>query len=130
MDKWKTAKHFTSWLGLAPHNDISGRKVLRSKTMKNNNPAATALRMAAQALSRSNSALGAYYRRMRAKLGGPKAIVAAARKLAVIVYEMLKSKKPYVDMGSDYYDKKFQAQQIKKLQKRACKLGLELVAMA
>ncbi len=130
MDKWKTAKHFTSWLGLAPHNDISGRKVLRSKTMKNNNQAATALRMSAQALSRSDSALGAYYRRMRAKLGAPKAIVATARKQGVIVYEMIKSKKPYVDMGSDYYDRKFQDQQIKKLKKRAQKLGLELVAMA
>ena len=129
MSKWKTAKHFTSWLGLAPHNDISGRKVLRSKTMKNSNPAATALRMAAQALNKSDSALGAYYRRMRAKLGGPKAIVATARKLATIIYEMLKTKKPYVDIGADYYDKKYQSTQIKKLKKRALMLGFELVAM-
>lgn len=81
-------------------------------------------------MSRSKSALGAYYRRMRAKLGGPKAIVATARKLGVIIYEMMASKKPYVDIGADYYDKKFQAQQLKKLQKKACALGFKLTAMA
>lgn len=128
MSKWKSAKHFTSWLGLAPHNDISGRKVLRSKTMKNNNPAATALRMAAQAVRNSDSALGAYYRRMRAKVGGPKAIVATARKQATIIYHMMKTKTPYTDMGADYYDQKYRARQIKTLEKRAKTLGFELVA--
>lgn len=78
ISKWKSDKHFSSWLGLALHNDISGRKVLRIITMKNNNPAATAWRMAAQAVRNSDSDLEAFCRRMRAKLGGPKANVATA----------------------------------------------------
>ena len=82
MSKWKTVKHFTSWLGLAPHNDISGGKVLKRKTKKTDNRANTALRIAAQSAGRSQSALGGFYRRMRAKHGSPKAITATAHKMA------------------------------------------------
>jgi transposase len=86
MSRWPTVKHFTSWLTLAPHNDISGGKVLKSRTLKSKNRAAQAFRMAAQSVSRSDSALGAFYRRMRAKHGGPKAITATAHKIARIFY--------------------------------------------
>jgi transposase len=85
MSKWPSAKHFASWLGLAPHNDKSGGKILRSRTKKTQNRANTAFRIAAQSLSRSQSALGAFYRRMRAKHGPAKANVATAHKLARIV---------------------------------------------
>lgn len=82
MSKWKTLKHFTSWLGLSPHNEKTGGKVIRSKTKRANR----AFRLAAATLGRSQSAFGVFYRRMKAKLGVPKAVVATAHKLARIVY--------------------------------------------
>jgi transposase len=97
MNRWPTVKHFTSWLTLAPHNDISGGKVLKSRTLKSKNRAAQALRMAAQSVGKSKSALGAYYRRMRARHGAPVAITATAHKLARIVYHMIKYREDYVD---------------------------------
>ena len=90
MSKWPTVKHFTSWLGLAPNNQVTGGKVKQTKTTKNKNPAAKALRMAAQSAGKSHSALGGFYRRLRAKHGGSKAIVATAHKLARLVYHLLK----------------------------------------
>lgn len=130
MSKWPTVKHFTSWLGLAPHNDKSGGKVLRSHTAKTKNRANTAFRIAAQSLSRSQSALGAYYRRMRAKHGPAKANVATAHKLARIVYHMLKYREPYVDPGAARYEEQYRERAIRNLQRKAAKLGLELVATA
>ena len=113
MTPWPTVKHFASWLRLCPYRDISGGKVLRTKTKKTTSPATQAFRMAAQAASRSNSALGAHYRRMRAKLGPSQAIVATAHKIARIVYCMLKTKTPYYDMGADAYDEKRRSRAIK-----------------
>jgi transposase len=78
MTRWPTVKHFTSWLGLCPGNHISGGKRYRSRTKPTANRAAAAFRMAAQTLSHSHSALGAYYRRMRARLGVPGAMTATA----------------------------------------------------
>ena len=127
MSPWPTVKHFASWLTLAPHNDISGGKVLRSSTRKSKNRAAQAFRMAAQSVSRSNSALGAFYRRMRAKHGGPKAITATAHKIARIFYHMLKYKQEYQDPGQDYYEQKYQERVIKNLKRRAKELGMDLV---
>src|SRR5258708_23559048 len=99
MSKWATYKHFASWLGLAPHNDTSAGKVLRSRTLPTNNRAGQAFRQAATAVSRERSALGAYYRRKRAK-GGPQfAQVATAHKIARIVYHMLKYQVQYADIG-------------------------------
>jgi len=95
MSKFPTVKHFGSWLGLAPHTDISGGKVLRSRTRKVVNRAAQAFRQAAQCVGRSETALGAYYRRMRARLGPQQATVATAYKIARIVYTMLKERKPF-----------------------------------
>ena len=104
MTPWPTVKHFASWLRLCPYREISGGKVLRTKTQKTSNPATVAFRLAAQSASRSNSAIGAHYRRMKAKLGPSQAIVATAHKIARIVYTMLKTQTPYLDMGAQAYD--------------------------
>jgi transposase len=127
MSKWPSAKHFASWLGLAPHNDKSGGKILRSRTKKTQNRANTAFRIAAQSLSRSQSALGAFYRRMRAKHGPAKANVATAHKLARIVYHMLKYRKAYVDPGEAYDEQQYRERTIRNLERRAAKLGLQLL---
>jgi transposase len=127
MSKWPSVKHFTSWLRLAPNNDISGGRVLRRGTPKTQNRASQAFRMAAQSLSHSQSALGGYYRRMRAKHGAPKAITATAHKLARIFYYMLKDRKTYHDPGQDYYEQKYRERVINNLKRRAKELGLELV---
>lgn len=129
MSHWPTVKHFASWLTLAPHNDISGGKTLKSKTLKSTNRAAQAFRMAAQSAGRSQSALGAFYRRMRAKHGGPKAITATAHKIARIFYYMLKYKQEYNDPGQDHYERQYQQRVINNLKRKARTLGLELVPL-
>jgi len=127
MGRWKTEAHFSSWLGLCPDNRISGDRVLRRGTRRVINRAATALRMAATTLIRSRSYLGAQYRRLRTKLGAPKAITAMAHRLARLVYRMLKYGQQYVDKGMEYHDQRYRNQQIQSLQKKAAKLGLQLV---
>jgi transposase len=127
MSKFPTAKHFSSWLGLAPNNKISGGKVLERGTKKTNNRVNTALRLAAATLGRSEDALGAFYRRKKAQHGSPKAITATAHKLARIVYHMLKYKSEYKDPGADYYEQQYRSRVIKNLERKAKKLGLELV---
>jgi transposase len=127
MSAWPTEKHFSSWLGLSPGNKISGGKILNSKTKPSANRAAAAFRMSAYTLSRSNSALGAFYRRQRARLGAPKAITATAHKLARTVYSMLKNGSEYVDQGQDYYEKRYRERVTKNLKKRAAAMGFELV---
>jgi transposase len=126
MSRWPTVKHFTSWLGLSPHNDKSGGKVLRSRTKKTQNRANLALRVAAQSLSRSNTALGAFHRRMRARHGPAKATTATAHKLARIVYSMLKNRTPYADPGVTYYEEQYRDRAIRNLKRKAVALGLEL----
>jgi transposase len=130
MSKWRTEKHFTSWLGLSPNNQVTGGKVKRRRTKKTDNRAATAFRVAAQSLARSHSALGAFYRRIRARHGTPKAVVATAHKLARIVYYMLKNRVDYVDPGADYYDQQQRERVIKRLQRQAAKLGLQVAPLA
>ena len=106
MTRWPTVKHFASWLGLAPHNDISGGRVLRSHPLRTRNRAGQAFRQAATALSSSSSAFGAYYRRKRAQ-GGPQfAQLATAHKMARTVYFLLKYRTPFVDLGAEVYDQK------------------------
>ena len=126
MSRWKTESHFASWLGLCPDNRISGDKVLARGTRRVVNRAATALRQAANTLIRSRSYLGAQYRRLRTKLGAPKAITAMAHRLARLVYRMLKYGQAYVDKGTEYYEERFRQQQIQLLRKRAAKLGLQI----
>jgi len=126
MNKWRTVKHFTSWLSLCPHNEVSAGKVKRRGTTNTRNRANAALRVAAQSLARSDSALGAYYRRMRAKHGSPKAVVATAHKLARIIYHMLKYTVDYVDLGAANYEAQHNARVIRNLQRKAAKLGFRL----
>src|SRR6202045_1815878 len=126
MSRWNTEAHFASWLGLCPDNRISGDKVLSKGTRHVVNRAATALRQAANTLMRSRSYLGAQYRRLRTKLGAPKAITAMAHRLARLVYRMLKYGQTYVDKGTEYYEERFRQQQIQLLRKRAAKLGLQV----
>jgi transposase len=127
MSRWNTEAHFASWLGLCPDNRISGDKVLSKGTRHVVNRAATALRMAVTTLLNSRSFLGAQYRRMRTKLGAPKAITAMAHKLARLVYRMLKYGEEYVDKGMQYYEDRYRSQQVEMLKKRAVKLGLQIV---
>jgi transposase len=127
MTKWPTAKHFGSWLGLAPNHRVSGGKILSRRTRPSANRAATALRVAAQALHRSHSALGAFLRRKAAHLGMPKAITATAYKLARIIYTMLTEGSAFVEQGQDYYERQYQARVLKNLTRRAKELGYELV---
>lgn len=127
MSMWPTVKHFTSWLGLCPHNDKTGGKVIRTHTRKTQSRAAAALRMAASSLSHSHSALGGYYRRMRAKLGAPAAVTATAHKLARIIYAMLKNQTGYQDPGQGYYEEQARQRAIKNLKRKANQLGFQLI---
>lgn len=127
MSKWATEKHFTSWLCLCPGSKKTGGKLLSGKTRTSANRAAAALRTAAASLARSHCALGAFFRRIRSRLGAPKAITATAHKLAKIVYGMLKYGKEYVDAGQDYYEQQYQERARKNLEKRAAALNLRLV---
>jgi len=126
MTPWKTCGHFASWLGLCPHNDISGGKVLKRRTNKTKNRANIALRLAAQGLKHSDSCLGAYFRRQRARLGAPKAITATAHKISRIIYYMLKFKIEYVDMGAEHYETQYKNRLIGSLTKKAASLGFKL----
>jgi transposase len=127
MSRWPDEHHFASWLGLCPDNRITGGKVIRRGTRRVVNRAATALRIAATTLLRSQSYLGAQYRRFRSKLGAPKAITAMAHKLATLVYRMLRWGHEYVDKGMQYYEDRHREQQIRLLTKRAAALGLVVV---
>jgi transposase len=128
MSRWKTEAHFASWLGLCPDNRTSGDKVLSRGTRHVVNRAATSLRLAATTLLRSQTYLGAQYRRLRSKLGAPKAITAMAHRLARLVYRMLKYGQQYVDKGAEYYEQRNRQQQIEFLRKKAAKLGLQVIA--
>lgn len=127
MGKWPSEKHFGSWLGLAPHNDISGGRVLRSRTLKTNNRAGKAFRQAAASLTRSTCAFGAFYRRKRAQLGPMQALVATAHKISRVVYRMLKDRTPYQEMGAEAYEEKQREREMAYLQKKAAKWGLTLL---
>lgn len=129
MNRWPSAKHFGSWLGLAPGTKISGGKVLSSKTKPSSNRAATLLRVAASTLHRSQSALGAFFRRQKARLGAPKAITATAYKIARLVYYSLKNHKEYKDPGADYYNQRYQEKMIRSMDKKAKTMGYQLVPM-
>jgi len=128
MNPGPTEKHFSSWLALCPEHEISGGKILRrGRRRKVSQRAAQALRMSAYGLERSDSALGAKYRRLKRRLGAPKAIVAMAHHLARLVYRLLKHGQDYVDKGAAWYEARYQAQRLKWLQKQAQELNLKLV---
>jgi transposase len=127
MSRWRTEKHFTGWLTLAPNNKISGKRLLSSKTQPSANRAAAVLRRAAMSLTRSATALGAYYRRLAYRLGQPKAITATARKLAILVYRVLRGDLTYQDPGASAYLELHRTRLINSLRRRAKELGLSLI---
>jgi len=127
LNAFASEKQFASWLGLVPTNEQSGGKILNRRTRKVVNRATVALRNAATTLLRSRSYLGAQYRRLRTRLGAPKAITAMARKLACLFFRLIKHGQQYVDKGNEYYESRYREQQIRSLTKRAQRLGLELV---
>jgi transposase len=123
MNKWPTAKHFCSWLGLAPKNDITGGKTIRSRTSKTKNRAGQAFRLAASAVVRADCAFGAFYRRKKSQIGPAQAIVATAHMMARTVYFMLKNQVPYIHISAQSFDRRYREQQIRYLHRRAAKLG-------
>jgi transposase len=123
--KFLTEKRFVSWLGLCPNNRITGGKIKSTKTKKTANRAAAAFRMGAQSLANSNSGLGGFYRRIRARLGAPQAITATAHKLARIFYRMWITGQSYIDLGSDYYENRYKERVLRNITKRARQLGYE-----
>jgi transposase len=109
------------------HSETSGGKVLKRRSRKVVNRAATAFRNAASTLLRSQSCLGAQYRRLRTRLGAPKAVTAMARKLACLFYRLIKHGQQYVDKGTAYYEARYREQQIRALIRRAQKPGMQVV---
>lgn len=126
---WKTAKHFTSWLCLAPGNKISGGKLLSSKTRRSSSRAAALLRLAATTIGRSDTALGAFYRRLSARIGKQKAVTATARKIAVLFYNAIRHRMTYQDQGAATYDERHRQRILANLQRRAKTLGYALAPM-
>ena len=127
MSRFPTAGHFASWLGLCPGTKITGGKVMSGKTQRVANRAAQALRLAAAALRSSQSALGAYFRRMCGRMDKPKAVTAAAHKLARLIYTMLTKGEEYTDQGQDYYEERYRERVLRQLAQRAEKMGMKLV---
>jgi len=127
LSRWKDSKQFASWLGLCPGNKVSGGKILSGKSKRTANYAAATLRMAASTLHRSDSALGAFLRRLKSRLGAPKAITATAHKLGVIIFMMLKNGIAYKEAGQDYYEKQYRERMVRNLSSRAKMLGFNLV---
>lgn len=128
MSRWPTEKHFTAWLTLAPNNRISGGRLLSSKTISSANRAAAILRMATMSLTRTSTALGSFYRRLASRIGKPQALTATARKLAILVYRVLKGEIVYNDPGAPAYDAQQQLRTLRSLRRKAAVLGFDLVS--
>jgi transposase len=128
LSKFRSASAFASWLSLCPHNDVSGGKILQAKTRRGSNRATLALRLAAQTLERSETGLGRFFRRMRAKLGRPEAITAVAHKLARIFYTLITMGKEYDEAVPAKADARYLDKHQAKLRRQARELGFDLVA--
>jgi transposase len=126
MSCWPSSKHFTSWLCLSPGNKISGGKVLSARTRRSSSRATAVLRLAATTIGKTSTALGAFYRRLSARIGKSKAVTATARKIAVLFYNALRYGMEYVDPGADYYEARYQKRLLNSLSKRAATLGYVL----
>lgn len=129
MSRFASVAHFASWLGLCPGTRITGGKVMSGKTKRVANRAAQALRLAAAGLRTSQSALGAYFRRMCSRMDKPKAVAAAAHKLARLIYTMLTRGEEYTDQGQAYYEERYRQRVLHNLAQRASKMGMKLVAV-
>lgn len=130
LSRFPNASAFSSWLGLCPDNDITGGKKVAVGTRHVNNRAAWALRMAANALRNSRSGLGDYYRRMRAELGAPKAITAAAHKLARIIFHLLTTHQTYDETALARRDEQARRRSETILRNQAKALGFQLVPVS
>lgn len=126
LSRWPTAKHFTSWLRLAPGNKKSGGKILSAHTGKTTNRVTVALRLAAVTVGRTQTALGAFYRRLAARIGKAKAVTATARKIAVLFYQTVRYGMAYTDPGVQQYEQAYRRRVLKNLQRRAEELGFTL----
>ncbi len=126
---WPSAKHFTSWLCLAPGNKISGGKLLSSRTRRSSSRAAALLRLAATTIGRSDTSLGAFYRRLSSRIGKQKAVTATARKIAVLFYNTLRFGMTYHDPGAAAYEERHRTRVLANLQRRAKTLGFTLAPM-
>lgn len=126
LSRWKTVKHFTSWLTLSPGCKISGGKVLSAHTRKTSNRVTVALRLAAVTVGRTNTALGAFYRRLAARIGNAKAVTATARKIAVLFYNAMRFGVDYKDPGADHYEQQYRDRVIKQPHRRATQFGFIL----
>ena len=129
MSRWRHAQAFASWLGLCPNHRISGGRVLSAGTRKVVNRAATVFRLAALAVSRTDTPLGCFYRRKAAQLGAPKAITATARKMACLVYEMIRTGREYHAIETSTYQKHYDEHRLQAFRKRARELGYDLVQL-
>ena len=127
---WPSAKHFTSWLCLAPGNKISGGKLLSSRTRRSSSRAAALLRLAATTIGRSDTALGAFYRRLSSRIGKQKAVTATARKIAVLFYNTLRLGMSYHDPGAAAYEERHRTRVLANLQRRAKTLGFTLAPLS
>ena len=129
LKAWPSAKHFTSWLCLAPGNKISGGKVLSSRTRRSSSRVAALLRLAATTIGRSDTALGAFYRRLSARIGKAKAVTATARKIAVLFYNTLRFGMAYKDPGGSHYEERYRSRVVGNLKRRAKALGFKLQSL-
>jgi transposase len=123
LSRFASVKHFCSWLGLCPGTKISGGKILGARTRRSTNRVRQALKLAAMSLSRNNSALGAFYRRLCSRMDKPRANTAVAHKLARMIFLMLTRGEAYVDKGQQHYDEQQRQRSIAALQRRAAHLG-------
>jgi transposase len=126
LSRWRSAKHFTSWLTLFPGCKISGGKVLSAHTRKTTNRVAAHLRLAAVTVGRTNTALGAFYRPLSARIGKAKAVTATARKIAVLFYNAMRFGIDYQDPGATHYEQKYRERVIKQLHRKAAEFGFTL----
>jgi transposase len=126
---WRDGKAFAAWLGLCPGSNISGGKVLSSRTPHVVNRVATLLRMAALAVGRTDTCLGLFYRRLRSRGGPSKAMTATARKLAVLIYHLLTTGEEYQEPARQPYDERMQKNTLIRLRHQARQLGFDLVPL-
>ena len=126
LSRFANVKHFCSWLGLCPGTKISGGKVLSARTRRSTNRVRQALKLAVMSLSRNGSALGAFYRRLCARMNKPRANTAVAHKLARMIYFMLTRGEQFVDRGQQYYEEHQRQRSIAALRRRAALLGFAI----
>jgi len=122
MSKWKTQHHFTSWINVVPNTKMSGGKIISSRVKKKKNNVGQVFRIAANSLYKSQTPLGDYYRRIKASSGASKAVVATARKLAIIYYIMVSRKQEYNPIALEEYQRKYKEMKINNLKKKLAQL--------